>query len=124
MVRQSLAVLAVMIGLGACSVARADDFPTGTFTAKVGDNKMALRFEDKGKFTLTIDGKEAASGTYKAAKDGVEIKIEKGMFTDPNAEKVGKYTWKLDDKKLSFTKVDDPFEGRVKALTSGPWVKE
>jgi len=114
----------MMVFLLVCMAARADDFPKGTFTIKVGEDKWSIKYQDKEKFLLYRNGQETCGGTYRVAKDEVEIKLDKGAFDDKNAEKVGKYKWKLDDKKLSFTKVEDEFEGRVKVLTSGPWVME
>jgi hypothetical protein len=111
-----------MVGLlGASTTARAQEFPTGTFSAKLGGDKWSIRFDGKGTFTVLLKDEKVVEGMYKATKNEVVFSKEKGKFAGPEE---GKYKWKLDGKKLSFTKIADESEGRSKALTSGPWTRE
>jgi hypothetical protein len=118
------AAVAVFFMLGASSLARAEDFPNGTFAQTIQDMKITIKF-DKDKYTVTFAGEVGVEGKYKAAKDQIEFLDAKGKFTAKEDEKkVGKYKWKLDGKKLTFTKIEDEVEGRAMGLTSGAWTKE
>ena len=123
--RCSLVTVAGLV-LGVCMTAEAKPFPKGTYAIKLGKNeeKLALKFESKGKFTLLRFGDEVASGTYQLAKGKIDFQFQKGKFIDKNARNVGTYQWKLEGKKLSFTIINDNFERRVKTLTAGPWERE
>jgi hypothetical protein len=68
---------------------------------------------------------EFQKGTYSGTLHGdkmvtLEFKDEKGSIASKDA-KPGKYKWKLDDKKLTFTKVEDESEGRSKGITGTTW---
>jgi len=88
-----------------------------------GDTVL-LKFDEKGRFALTDkDGKTLVEGAYKVTKDQIEFTDEKGPFAAKDA-KPGKYKWKLEEKKLSFTKVEDESEGRSKGITGTTWTLE
>ena len=99
--------------------ASAADFPKGTIATELGGMEWTIRFEDRGKFTVSSGGEVVAEGTYTAKKNEIEMTDEKGPRARPG--KTGKYTWKLEAKMLTFTKVEDEVQGRVGALASGPW---
>jgi hypothetical protein len=112
----------VVLWLGLAGTATAAEFPKGTFTLKAADGAVwAVTFDGKGKVTVTRDGKEAVEGTYKVNKEEIEFTDEKGPFAGTGDRKTGTYKWKLDGKKLTFTKVKDASEGRAAALTGGAW---
>jgi hypothetical protein len=121
MTKQLGACLATVVLLGACSAARAQDFPKGTFAIKLGEDKWSVTFDGKGKYTVMTKGETVVTGSYKATKDEVVFMKEEGKLASAEP---GKYKWKLDGKKLTFTKVEDDSAGRAKALTSGPWMME
>lgn len=104
--------------------ALAADFPKGTFTLKDKDVDWAVTFDGKGKFSVTRDGKEAVMGSYKVTKDELEITDEAGPQAATGDAKSAIYKWKLDGKKLSFTKVKDEAGGRAAVVTAGPWEKK
>jgi hypothetical protein len=100
-------------------------FQQGSYSGTLprGD-KVAFKFDDKGNFVLTDKvGKALVEGTYKVMKDQIEFTDEKGPIASKDA-RPGKYNWKLEDKKLSFTKVEDESEGRSKGLTGTTWTLE
>jgi hypothetical protein len=108
----------------ASSARAADEFPKGTFTNKGPDGATwAMTFDGKGKLSVTRDDKEVVKLDYKTKKDEIEFSNETGEIADKDA-KPGTYKWKLDGKKLTFTKVNDDSEGRSQALTSGSWTKK
>jgi hypothetical protein len=121
-------VMLVALGLvlaGGASVAQGAEFQQGSYsgTRHRGD-KVALRFDHQGKFILTDkDGKVLVEGTYKVMKDQIEFTDEKGPMAAKGA-KLGKYKWKLADKALNFTKVEDESEGRSKGITGTTWTLE
>jgi len=120
-----LLVALVLVLAGGANVAQAAEFQQGSYSGTLprGD-KVTFKFDDKGKFVLTDkDGKALVEGTYKVMKDQIEFTDEKGPIASKDA-KPGKYKWKLEDKKLSFTKVEDESEGRRKGLTGTTWTLE
>ena len=117
-----LGLAAVVVLCLSGGAAQAADFPTGTFSNKVGNDTWTATCKD-GKVTAKRNGELAVEGTYKATKDEVEFKDVSGPLATPN-DKGGKYKWKLDGKKLTFTKIEDAAEGRAGALTSGAWTME
>lgn len=118
-------VLAVVafVWLAPAGRAAAADFPTGTFTTKIMGMDLDLAFDGKGKFTVSVKDKVEVEGSYKATKDQIEFQDEKGPMADKSAGP-GTYKWKLDGKKLTFTKVKDKNPGRAGALTEGAWTKK
>ena len=102
----------------------AGEFPTGKFTNKGPDgNTWTISFDGKGKVTVFREDKEVVKVDYKVTKDEIEFSNETGEIADKDA-KPGTYKWKLDGKKLTFTKIKDDAEGRAQALTSGSWEKK
>lgn len=114
--------------LGLCLAGRAaaaDEFPKGTFAIKTSDGaEWAVTFDDKGKFTAKHDGELGVKGSYKITKDEIEFTDEDGPFATKGDDKTYTYKWKLDGKKLTFTKVKDENEGRVGVITGGSWEKK
>ena len=121
-----LAVAAMLsMWLGISNLARADDFPKGKFAVTFDGMTISIKFEDKGKFRVYHEDDVLVEGTYKITKNEIEFKDEKGPAVAPaDVGKPGKYKWKFEDKKLSFTKVEDEVMNRSHALTVGPWTKE
>lgn len=118
--------LLVVLALALFSVPSlfAGEFPTGKFTNKGPDGSTwAISFDGKGKVTVFREEKEMVKLDYKVTKDEIEFSNETGEIADKDA-KPGSYKWKLDGKKITFTKVKDDAEGRSQALTSGAWEKK
>jgi hypothetical protein len=103
--------LALMAG-----AASAEDFPKGTVSAELNGDVWTIRFDGAGKYEVKRQGEAVAEGKYKATGERVEFSGERG----PD-DQVGKYKWKLDGKKLTFTLIEDEAEGRKRALTTGTW---
>jgi hypothetical protein len=116
-----LAVVGLWLVAGRAAAA---DFPKGTFTIKASDAMWAVTFDGKGKFKVTRDGQEGLTGSYKVTKDEIELTDEEGPFAGKGDQKACTYKWKLDGKKLTFTKVKDESEGRSAIITAGAWDKK
>ena len=115
-------VVVGLVSIIAAERAVAADFPKGTFTLKDKDGAVwAVTFDGKGKFSVTRDGKDAVMGSYKVTKDELQITDEAGPQAATGDAKTAVYKWKLDGKKLSFTKVKDEAGGRAAVVTAGPW---
>ena len=115
----------VGLGLLARQAAAADEFPKGKFVLKTSDgDEWAVTFDDKSKFTAMHNGELGVKGSYKVTKDEIEFTDEDGPFAGKGEEQKATYKWKLDGKKLTFTKVKDTSEGRVAIITAGAWEKK
>ena len=97
------------------------DFKPGSYSGTWFKDKVTLTFDEKGKFSITLTEPEAllVKGSAKVTKDEIEFTDEEGTL---KAEGTGKYKWKLEEQKLTFTKVEDKSEGRTKGLTGTTWV--
>ena len=102
--------------------AHAAEFQKGSYSTDLPrGGTITLKFEDNGKFSLKKDdGKLFVAGTYKVTKNQIEFTDETGPMAAKDA-KPGKYEWKLESDKLTFTKVEDESEGRSKGLTHSDW---
>ena len=118
----SAALLVVFLVLG--TAARTADFKKGTYSVMAGGFKWAINFGDNNKVTFTKDGEIAVEGTYNVTGDELELTDERGPVACGGEQKTGKYKWKLEEKKLTLTKVADLCEGRARGLTSQVWVRE
>jgi hypothetical protein len=115
--------IASVLWLASGSTARAADFPKGTFTASL-QKDWSIKFEDKGKFSVTTGGKVVVEGSYKATDTELTMTDEKGPLAGKDeASKTGKYKWKLEKGKLKFTLVEDGSKGRELMLTMNEWVE-
>ncbi|HMG35666.1 MAG TPA: hypothetical protein VKM94_17145 [Blastocatellia bacterium] len=101
----------------------AQAFKTGVYSATSGDVKWSIKYEEGGKVTVSRNGELLVEGTYKVKGDELELTDKSGAMSC-GADKAGKYKWKLEGKKLSFTMLTDECEGRATALTSQAWTLE
>ena len=113
-----LVVLLVLTG-----VASADEFKKGTYSARTGEVKWSIKYDESGKVTVSRNGEIVVEGTYKVKGNELEVRDEKGQMAC-GAEQTGKYKWKLEGKKLTLTKVEDECGGRASALTAQAWEQE
>jgi len=105
-------------------IAQGTQFAAGTYAAKLGDENWALKFAADGKFQVIRLGQPVVEGTFFLSKNEITFKDEKGPFAEKGAQQVGKYRWQLQDRQLTFQKIDDKSAGRSKALTFAPWVRQ
>ncbi|MBM3997133.1 MAG: hypothetical protein FJ303_23730 [Planctomycetes bacterium] len=125
MIRLSLSVFALiaLVTLFASSPAAQEAKGLkGTFSTMLMDEKWTIAFDGDKKFIVKKKDELMVEGTYKVTKDEIEFTDKKGLIAAP--ETVGTYRWKLENKKLTFTKIKDEVEGREKGLTSSPWTAE
>src|SRR5262245_8410864 len=114
-------LICVSVCMGVASLVSAAGFPKGTFTlTSSGKSVWTLDFNGKGNFVVTEDGKTVVEGIYKISKEQIQFTDEKGPYAQPEA-KIGTYIWKFNDRKLTFTKVEDSAEPRSRTLRSGSW---
>ena len=118
----SVMLLLVVLSLGTAT--QAADFKKGTYSVTGGGAKWSIKFDDSNKVTVTRDGQVLVEGTYKVTGDAMELTDEKGPMACGGDQKTGQYKWKLEEKKLTLTKVADACEGRANALTAQAWVPE
>src|SRR4030095_320482 len=106
------------------TTARAADFKTGTYSSTAGGVKYSITFHDNKKHTVTRGGEVVVEGSYKVTGDELELTDEKGPIACQGDQKTGKYKWKIEEKKLTLSKVEDGCEGRASALSGQAWVQE
>ena len=116
------ALIALITAVG--TAVQAAEFKTGTYSVTGGGAKWSIKFGDNNKLTVTLDGKVLVEGSYKVTADAIELVDEKGPMACGGDLSTGKYKWKLEEKKLTLTKVEDECEGRANALTAQPWLQE
>ena len=116
------ALLLVLLALA--TTARAADFKTGTYSVTVGGVKYSINYSEGNKVSVTRGGEVAVEGTYKVTGDEIEVTDEKGPIACGGQEKTGRYKWKLEDKVLTLTEVQDGCTGRASALTAQQWTRE
>jgi hypothetical protein len=98
------------------------DFPKGTFTAPLDGSDAVLYFGKDAKFSFAIAGFELLQGTYTVTKGMIEFTDEKGPAAGTGEYKTGKYEWKYENKKLTFTTVQEKNKGRQRWATTSPWI--
>lgn len=95
--------------------------PEGTWTkySTQADNGLLGTLELKGNslfvFTAVAQGHKDTNGRYSLSLDGI-------TFEDDSCYSVGNYSYSLGKSDLTFTKISDDCEERVKVLT-GTWIK-
>src|SRR5262245_14795810 len=101
------------------------EFQTGTYSATSESTTPSMTFSDDDTFTIASNnGELAVHGTYKVMGDQFEIRDDGGAGACLGDLKVETYTWKLEGKALTFTKAEDPCDGRADTLTSLAWEAE
>lgn len=101
------------------------EFKTGTYSATSESIKWSMTFGDSDAFTIASNnGELAVHGAYKVRGEQFEIRDEGGTGACLGDLQLGTYTWKLEGKALSFTKVEDACDGRADTLTSLEWQAE
>lgn len=103
---------------------QAADFKTGTYSFTAGGVKYSITFHDTRKHTVSRGGEVVVEGSYKVTGDELELTDEKGQVACRGDQKTGKYKWKIEEKKLTLTKVEDGCEGRSNALSGQVWTQE
>src|SRR5262245_33563583 len=103
-VTRTAGFLILLFGLSA--VVKADDLEKGTYSDTAGDVKRSIKYDEKGKTTVSRNGEIVVEGTYKVKGDELELTDENGPMACAKEQK-GKYKFKLDGKKLTLTKVSD-----------------
>ena len=98
---------------------------TGAYTATVKGDDWTLNLDKKGRVTVKKKGRAVVEGTFIATKtELIVFPDQKEPLTSNKTTKTGRYKWKLDGKKLSFTKIDDDCTDRAKAITASAWVRK
>ncbi|MCI0418024.1 MAG: hypothetical protein L0312_02190 [Acidobacteria bacterium] len=103
--------------------AAGDKFPIGSYEIFVEDEKSILTFTADGRIVgKKGEGGQVTEGLYTTKGDEIVMKDmkEKRGETEKGCAGEGKYKWSFDGKALSFTKIADDCEGRVRALTAKP----
>ena len=101
----------------------AADFPTGTYETK--GSSTTVSFNDKGQFHVNKGETLEVSGTYYVKAGEVQVTDTQGPWACTKAgEQTGIYAWKYENAVLTFSKVADKCQGRVKGLVKLAWKRQ
>ncbi|HLJ39108.1 MAG TPA: hypothetical protein VKT54_11945 [Steroidobacteraceae bacterium] len=107
----------------AISPALAADFPSGTYAVKQAP--YTLSFDAQGQFHVQQGKTLEVSGTYSVKAGEVQLTDKSGPWACAKAgEETGTYAWKYASGALTFTKVADRCEDRVKSLVNLSWERQ
>ncbi len=115
-IRLSLAVLlSVSLGRSLCLAAEA--FPSGTY-----DNEgYTLVFDTSGHFRYLKDEHLLLEGEYHAKGTAVSLTDQRGVDAcKGQGRETGHYRWTLDGEYLSFSKIQDSCDERIRGV-AGRW---
>jgi len=115
----ALAVCSIL----AISPALAADFPPGTYGVKQAP--YTLSFDAQGQFHVQQGTTLQVSGTYSVKAGEVHLTDKSGPWACTKAgEETGTYSWKYENGALTFSKVADKCEDRVKSLVNLSWERQ
>jgi hypothetical protein len=107
----------------ALSPALAAEFPTGTYEAK--EAPYTVRFDGKGQFHVNKGETLEVSGNYSVNTGELQLTDTQGPWACTKAgEQTGTYAWKYENAVLTFSKVADKCEDRVKSLVNLAWKRQ
>ena len=118
----------IALGLGgpamlAVGAAFAADFPTGTYGVK--EAPFTVSFDDKGQFHVNQGETLEVAGSYSVKAGEVRLTDSSGPWAcTKDGEQTGTYSWKFENGVLSFVKVADKCEDRVKSLVNIGWKRQ
>ncbi len=92
-------------------------FPTGAYSS----GEFTITFNVDGGHSVSTNGEVMVKGTYVITDNVIALTDKEGQFACEGV--TGKYKWKVQEKSLTFEKIEDPCDGRAQAL-SQVWVKK
>jgi len=96
------------------------DFPKATYSYFVQDQEVFVDFDGVGKYTVATEGIVIVSGTYSINGEEITFIDEETKIPGLPTLIPGCYQWKIEDDILSLIVIDDPVDGRSKAMVN-PW---
>lgn len=115
----ALAVCSIL----AISPALAADLSPGTYAAKQAP--YTLSFDGQGQFHVQRDKTLEVSGTYSVKAGELQLTDKSGPWACTKAgEETGTYAWKYENGALTFSKLADKCEDRVKSLVNVSWERQ
>jgi len=101
-------------------VVAAPTFPTGTYKA----GEISIQFDDHGHVRVGQGDHILVEGQFVVSADQIKLTDESGPMACSKGEETGSYRWKYEGEALSFSKLDDPCDGRSGDLLGRQWKKE
>ena len=107
----------------AVSSAFAGDFPTGMYEVK--EAPYTLNFDDKGQFHVNTGETLKVAGNYSVKAAQLRLTDQTGPWACTKAgQQTGTYAWKYENAVLTFSKVEDKCEDRVRSLVNLAWKRK
>jgi hypothetical protein len=124
LVRSNLSTSALAIcSMLTFSSAFAADFPTGMYEVK--EAPYTLSFGDKGQFLVNTGETLRVTGHYSVKAGQLRLTDQTGPWACTKAgEQAGTYAWKYENAVLTFSKVEDKCEDRVRSLVNLAWKRK
>lgn len=97
-------------------------FPIGHFMYTVGDDSPVVEFDAHGMATATLDGKVIVVATYVVIGNVIEVVDVEGDYAYPEGG-LGRYTWSLNGRTLSFSLIEDGNPPRRKGFAQ-PFIRQ
>lgn len=114
-------LLATYLTLAMSSTLAAETPFPGTYSDE--GHKVTIAFDGKGQFRVTQGDVLQVTGQYSVKGGQLEITDTQGPWACTKAgEQTGTYRWKYENSVLTFNKVVDPCEDRVRSLASATWI--
>lgn len=96
------------------------EFPKATYSYSVHDQEAFVGFDGVAKYTVSAEGVIVVSGTYSINGNEITFIDEETKIPGLPTMVPGRYQWKIENDILSLIAVDDPVDGRSKAMVN-PW---
>ncbi len=97
---------------------------TGIYTATVDGEEWTLNLDETGRVVVKKMGQVVVNGLFIATEtELIVFPDEKKPVAGDKKTNTGRYKWKLNEKALSFTKIDDENTDRATAITASAWEK-
>jgi hypothetical protein len=107
----------------ALSAAFAAEFPTGIYEVK--EAPYTLSFDDAGQFHVNTGDALKVTGSYSVKAGQLRFTDQTGPWACSRAgEQSGTYAWKYENAVLTFSKVEDKCEDRVRSLVNLAWKRK
>ena len=96
------------------------NFPKAKYTYTVLDQEAIVEFDGDHNYTVSAEGIVVVSGTYNINGNEITFIDEETKIPGLPTKVPGRYQWKIENDILLLIVVDDPVDGRSKAMVN-PW---
>ena len=93
------------------------DLPiAGRYSLSSDDRACMMNLEPTGDYSLTVRGREMVKGNYQVIGREVLFSDRCQRYGGSRTAGEGRYLWRYEDGRLTFTRLDDAYDERAEAL--------